>query len=426
MDDRIRARYLIETAFGLEQAAGSMAGEQSTGTFVAVPGETPLLRQRNGAVVEAVRELGECAGPSLPGARVPRGEPPVWRRAEVTLSWPLRNCGPSLPNLMTMVAGNLFELGQFSGLRLLDIELPPAFAAAGPGPAFGIDGTRASTGVYGRPLIGTIIKPSIGLSAGETAAHVRALCDGGIDFIKDDELQSDGVDCPFEDRVSAVMRVIRDHAQRVGRQVMYAFNVTGDLDQMRRRHDFVLAQGGTCIMVSLLSVGLAGLLALRRDAQLVIHGHRNGWGALTRCPILGFDNVAWQKFWRLAGVDHLHVNGLRNKFCESDESVIASARACLQPMFAPPAPDCRIMPVFSSGQWAGQVHDTHAALGSQDLIHACGGGIAAHPGGIAAGVQSLHEAWAAAREGEPLVVRAQRSPALAQALTAFGATEARH
>jgi ribulose 1,5-bisphosphate carboxylase large subunit-like protein len=52
-------------------------------------------------------------------------------------------------------------------------------------------------------------------------------------------------------------------------------------------------------------VGLAGVEHLRSCSQLPIHAHRNGWGALTRHPSLGFDFMAYQKVWRLAGVDHL-------------------------------------------------------------------------------------------------------------------------
>lgn len=62
----------------------------------------------------------------------------------------------------------------------------------------------------------------------------------------------------------------------------------------------------------------------------------------------------------------MHLNGLRNKFCESDESVIASARACLAPMFDRPGKGYEVMPVFSSGQGAGQAPDTCKALGSID------------------------------------------------------------
>jgi len=414
MTDRIRAIYLLETALPAEKAAAVIAGEQSSGTFVAIPGESEELKARAAARVERLECLGDAEGPSLPGA----ASGSAYRRYELELSWPLSNIGPSLPNLAATVAGNLFELHQVAGLKLLDIALPEAFAAAYQGPAFGVEGTRRLTGVETGPLIGTIIKPSVGLGPEETAALVGELCEGGIDFIKDDELQSDGPHCPFDARIRAVLRTIGDHEQRTGRKVMYAANITGDLDQMRRRHDLVEALGGTCIMVSLNSVGLVGTVEMRSHARLPIHAHRNGWGYLGRSPANGWSYIAWQKLWRLAGVDHMHVNGLSNKFWEPDESVIASARACLTPMF--PAKPCTVMPVFSSGQSAKQAPGTFQALGSTDLIYCAGGGIAAHPGGIAAGVRALRQAWEAAIAGISLDVAAQESRELRQALETFG------
>lgn len=413
--DRIEADYWIESAWPLEAAAAAMAGEQSSGTFMPIPGETPELKERSAARVTALEDLGPVAAPSLPHAGRP-DQP--HRQGRVTLSWPLGNMGPSLPNLMAAIAGNLFELKQFSGLRLLDIRLPDAFAAANPGPQFGVEGTRRLAGVEGRPLIGTIVKPSVGLDPEDTAALVARLAAAGLDFVKDDELQGDGPACPFDARARAVMREIDRAADRTGQKLMYAFNITGEIDEMRRRHDLVLDLGGTCVMVNLTGAGLSGVLALRRHAALPLHAHRNGWGALTRCPSLGFDFVAWSKIWRLAGADHLHVNGLRNKFCEPDDSVIRSARSLLTPL--PGRAPSTAMPVFSSGQSAAQVWDTYAALGSADLIYAAGGGIMGHPGGAAAGVTALRDAWDAALAGESAADRAARSPELAAALGTFG------
>lgn len=142
MEERIRARYWIETAFPLEQTAETMAGEQSTGTFTRVPGETDELRAHHAARVESIRELDSAAAPSLPGAGRPKGAGPIYRRAEVEISWPLANLGASLPNLLATVAGNLWELKPFSGMRLLDVELPPAFLERYCGPQFGVAGTR--------------------------------------------------------------------------------------------------------------------------------------------------------------------------------------------------------------------------------------------------------------------------------------------
>jgi ribulose-bisphosphate carboxylase large chain len=416
---RIEADYLLEAAFEPRRAAEAMAGEQSSGTFVPIPGETPELKARAAARVETLRIVDDdVREPSLPFAGTPKGTLPRWRRARVTLSWPLENLGPSLPNLLATVAGNLFELKQVSGLRLLDLRLPEAFTEKYPGPKFGIAGTRKLAGVEQGPLIGTIIKPSVGFGPEETAALTQTLCEGGIDFIKDDELQSDGPSCPFDERVRAVMRVINAHADRTGKKAMFAFNLTGDLDQMRHRHDVLLKNGATCLMASLNSVGLVGMIELARLSQLPIHAHRNGWGYLSRHPLLGWSYVAWQKIWRLAGADHMHVNGLANKFSEPDDSVIESARACLTPLFA--NKPYTVMPVFSSGQSARQAPGTFAGLQSTDLIFTAGGGIMAHPGGIAAGVAALREAWEAAVEGIDLREYAATRPALAKALEAVG------
>ncbi len=399
MVSRVHATYHLDTAFAPERAADIIAGEQSSGTFVPVPGEDEALKARAAATWE-ITPLETSA-------------PPDHKRYLLKLSWPLENFGASLPNLMATVAGNLFELKPAAGLRLMDIELPDEFAAAYPGPAFGITGTRALSGVASGPLIGTIIKPSVGLSADGTAELVDQLCAAGVDFIKDDELQADGPACPFDERVRKVMHVINRHADRQGKKIMYAFNLTGELDEMKRRHDLVLSMGGTLTMLSLNSVGMTGFNAFRKHAQLPIHAHRNGWGYLQS----GWSYLAWQKLWRLAGADQMHVNGLANKFRESDSSVIASARACLTPMF--PHKPCTVMPVFSSGQTVRQAPGTWTALQSTDLIFLAGGGLFAHPGGIAAGVAALRQSWEAAMQGVPLEIAARTHRELREALEKF-------
>lgn len=415
MPDRIHATYLVETAEPLREAAAIMAGEQSSGTFVDLPGETDELQARHGARVEDVIELDVRQEPSLPGAAVPDAERsrPEYRQAEVTLSFPTENVGTSLPNLRATVAGNLFELAPFSGLRILDLDLPATFARENPGPQFGIEGTRDLLDIHDRPLIGTIIKPNVGLSPAETAEKVAEVAEGGVDFIKDDELIADPPYSPVEERVTAVMDVLDD----LDREVMYACNITGGVNEMRERHDVVKEAGGNCVMVSINSVGISGLLALRRHADLPIHAHRNGWGALSRHPLLGFDYAAFHKLFRLAGADHLHVNGLRNKFCESDASVVRSARTCQEPIADE---SDRVLPVFSSGQWAGQAPDTYQALGNADLLYLAGGGILGHPNGAAAGVEHMKQGWEAAMQGIPLEEYAEDHEELRTAIDYYG------
>ncbi len=416
--DRILATYHIETAHPLQRAAEVMAGEQSCGTFVRVPGETDELRAHHAARVERITELETVDEPSLPHSKPPKNHDGKFKRAEVVLSFPLVNMGASLPNLLATVCGNLYELREFSGLKLIDLELPRAFADKYQGPQFGVAGTRQLTSVEGRPIIGTIIKPSVGLTPDATAALVKMLIEAGLDFIKDDELMANPPHSPFSERFAAVSRVINEYAMRTGKKPMYAANITDEIDEMLRHHDEVLAGGGTCVMVSLNHVGTPAVAHLRKHSQLPIHGHRNGWGMLTREPYLGIDFRAYQKIWRLAGVDHLHCNGLRNKFWEPDKSVIRSAKSLLTPMYEDKP--YLAMPVIASAQWAGQAVDTYKQLGSADLMYVCGGGIVAHPDGIAAGVLSVRQAWEAALQGVALDEYATTHVELRRALATFG------
>lgn len=411
--ERITAAYYIETPYAPEKAAAVLAGEQSSGTFVAVPGETEELKQRFAARVEGVEYLETVKQPAIPGAMSKDGN---YHRAVVKISWSIENFGYNLPVMVSTLQGNLYEITQFTGLKLMDIDLPASFGNEFKGPEYGIDGCRILTNVKARPLIGTIIKPSIGLSPAQTAEVVKRLAEAGIDFIKDDELLSSSANSAFNDRVDAVMKVINTHADQTGKKVMYAFNISGETDEMLQRYEKIVNSGGTCAMVSINSVGLAGVKKICDQRQLAIHAHRNGWGMLTRHPLLGIDFRAYQKIWRLAGVDQLHVNGIQNKFWESDDSVVASIEACLTPMFA----HKNVLPVVSSGQWGGQAFETWRRTKTTDLLYMAGGGIMAHPMGAAAGVKALQQAWQAATDGLTLQEAAKEYKEFGQSVEKFG------
>jgi ribulose-bisphosphate carboxylase large chain len=390
--ERIIATYYIETPYAPEKAAAVLAGEQSSGTFVAVPGETEELKERFAARVEFIEHLETVDTPAIPGATSSTGK---YHRAIVKVSWSIENFGYNLPVMISTLQGNLYEITQFTGLKLMDIELPESYAKHYAGAKFGIEGCRQLTNTYNRPLIGTIIKPSIGLSVNQTADIVKTLVEAGIDFIKDDELMSSSANSNFNDRVAAVMKVINAHADKTGKKVMYACNLSGEIDEMLQRYETIVNAGGTCAMISINSVGLSATKKICDQGQLAIHAHRNGWGMMTRHPLLGIDFKAYQKIWRLVGVDQLHVNGIQNKFWERDDSVVASIEALKQPLYH----HKNILPVVSSGQWGGQAFETWRRTQTVDLLYMAGGGIMAHPMGPAAGVVALQQAWQAAVDG---------------------------
>lgn len=418
----IEASYLIETPLDPVEVAAIMAGEQSSGTFVKVAGETDELRQRAAAIVLSVEEIEPAAAPTLASAWLERkriGGP--WRRAKVDIAYPTANIAANLPTLAATLAGNLYDLGEVTGLRLESCRMPQSYRARFEAPAAGVAGTRARLGIPDRPIFGTIIKPNVGLRAQEIAGLVKMLCEAGVDFIKDDEVCADPDHAPLAERVPAVMQVIRAHRDRTGRDVMMAFNVSDETDAMRRHADLVAREGGSSVMTSLNWCGLSAMQTLRRSTPLAIHAHRNGYGAFSRHPLLGIGFDAYSALYRLAGVDHMHVHAIGGKFCNSAEEVTASARRCLAPLAydAPDASDA-VMPAFSSGQWAGTLPLAAEAAASQDFMFMCGGGILAHPDGPAAGIRSLRQSWEAIGEGRDLKVAAKTKPELAAALAFFG------
>jgi ribulose-bisphosphate carboxylase large chain len=410
----ILVTYRIETPDDPEAVAYKIASDQSTGTFTELAAETESVRARCAAVVRDVRPLGPTEYASLPD---PGGAGP-YNRADAVIAYPIEAVGTDIAALVTVTIGGVFSLRGVTGIRVMDLDLPVDYACH-PGPQFGIDGSRRLMGVPQRPMIGSIIKPSLGLSPEETASVVAELCRAGVDFIKDDEkLMSPGYS-PLEDRINAIMPVIDEHEQKTGKRVMYAFGISSaDPDQMMRHHDKVHGAGGNAAVVNINSIGYGGMSFLRNRSALCLHAHRNGWDILTRHPGLGMEFRAYQKIWRLLGVDQFQINGIRAKYWEPDESFVRSFHDCMTPIFSERD---RPLPVVCSGQWGGQAVETYERTGrTLDLMYLGGGGIHGHPGGPKAGVRAISQAWEAATEGISLAEKAKTSPELAASLAKWG------
>lgn len=385
---RIRATYLLESPHELAAAAEILAGEQSTGTFVAVPGESAEVKQRYRTRVVDVQPMGPVEAPSLPHSRAPRGATPTaWHRGRVTLEVPGELIGTDLTTLLACLTGNVYELAEVSGIRLVDLALPDAMVAAAPRPRHGVEGSRRLLGVTDRPVFATILRPSLGLPPRDVAAVVQALAAAGIDMVKDDELLIDPPYCRFSERVTAVQAALAGRAA-------YAYNITGPIDEMLRRADLVAAAGGTAVQVNLAHAGFTAVASLRRRTDLMIHGHRAGQPLYTRQPALGIDERVWQLLWRLAGVDHLIVCGPDNKYWETNAQASATIAACLAPIRDD---SDRVLPAVAAGQGAAQIPVVYAAIRRPDWMHLVGGAVAEHPDGPVAGVRELHEAWEGTR-----------------------------
>lgn len=112
----------------------------------------------------------------------------------------------------------------------------------------------------------------------------------------------------------------------------------------------------------------------------------------------------------------MHVNGIKNKFWESDDAVVRSIASCHTPFLHNES----VIPVVSSGQWGGQAFETYKRTKTTDLLYMAGGGIMAHPSGPAGGVRALHQAWNAAVEGLSLEQAASQYKEFGESVVKFG------
>lgn len=381
-EQRIIATYELRSPTGIEGAAHILAGEQSTGTFVALPDESQAIKDRFGSRIESITWIDSASEPE-----------DADEHALVVISLSPDFINGDLTTLLAAVCGNVFELAEVSAIRLVDLDLPSHFLDSCPGPRYGVSGSQDLLGVAGRPLLGAIARPGPAMSDVERSAQVREVLDGGMDFVKDDEVVAErGMD-QFASRVRAVMQTVDEHEQRAGAAALYAFNITGSYDTMRERADVVLAAGGRAVQINLAHTGFSAVTSLRRNTPLMIHGHRVGWAAFNRDPDFGIDFGVWQQLWRLAGADHLVVPGLGSRYWQDDAANIAAVGQCLSQIRAESNRDDRALPAIGSKQDGSKLHPTAAAVGSFDWLLLAGSAIFEHPGGPRAGAGAIRAAW---------------------------------
>jgi ribulose-bisphosphate carboxylase large chain len=373
----------------LDYVAGGVAAESSVGTWTELSTEKPYMKDKAAKVF------------SIKGN-------------EIKIAYPEELFEPSnMPNILSSLAGNVFGLEDIKNLRLNNIHFPEKIAKSFEGPRYGIAGVRDILKVYDRPLVGTIIKPKLGLVTKDHAEVAYEAWVGGCDIVKDDENLSSQRFNPFEDRVVQTLEA-RDRAQdETGESKVYLVNVTAEFEEMKRRAQYVEEHSGEYMMIDIITTGWSSLQAMRKENfNLVIHAHRAGHAAFTRSHIHGINMVVIAKVARLIGVDQLHVGTAVGKMSETKDEVLANVDACKQPMsgFKP------VLPVASGGLHPGMVPKLIEYFG-KDVVIQAGGGIHGHPEGTERGAEALREAVDAVLGGYTLHEYAKSHDALAVALT---------
>jgi len=304
----------------------------------------------------------------------------------------------NMPNFLSSVAGNVFGLKELRNLRLNDVQLPRKFVKSFKGPKYGIRGVRKAMRVKNRPLIGTIIKPKLGLTTSEHAKVAYNAWAGGCDIVKDDENLASQKFNRFKSRVNTSLKA-RDRAEReTGERKAYMVNVTAETDDMLKRANFVQEVGGRYAMVDVITVGWSGFQTLREEnLRLILHGHRAMHAAMTKNKRHGISMKVFAKLLRIVGIDQLHVGTAVGKMNEDKKEVLENVDALTQNMYGLQ----KVMPVASGG-----LHPLHVAqlvkIFGKDVIMQFGGGIHGHPQGTRDGAAAVRQSLSAAKKKIPV------------------------
>jgi len=396
--NHIVVTFYLESSGDLVKSAEAVAAESSVGTWTDTEGLTRELFEKYSAKVFMIDKSNKRSG-------------------EVKIAYPIELFETdNIPQLLADVAGNVFGMREIVNLRVKDIIIPEAYVNANKGPAFGINGIRELLEVYDRPLLGTIIKPKVGLS---TKDHVKIAYEawvGGVDIVKDDENLTDQDFNPFYDRVSLTLEARRKAEEETGQKKLYCPNISSRMGEMYARAKFVREMGGRAAMIDIITVGFSGVQFIRdQQIDLILHGHRAMHAAFTHSDLHGISMLVIAKLARLAGIDQLHTGTVVGKMEGTKEEVTKTNEALRCDWFgAKPT-----MPIASGGLHPGLLPDLIKILGN-DLIINLGGGIHGHPQGVRSGAVAARQALDSALKKVQIYEYAKNHKELKSALDLWG------
>jgi ribulose-bisphosphate carboxylase large chain len=371
--DDIIATFRIESKLSLKDAAIEVAKESSIGTWTTLG---TLEQKTFNKLAPQIYSINN-------------------KTKTVKIAYPIEvfELG-SIPQLLSALAGNIFSMRCVDKLRLEDLSLSTKYINSFQGPKLGINGVRKLVGIKNRPLIGSIIKPKVGLTSKQHAQLAYDIWTNGIDVVKDDENLTSMSFNKFETRVKEVMKLKKKAEKETACKKIHVFNITAPMDVMLHRAKFVKKHGGKCVMVDLVSVGLDNVQVLRKlDLGMIIHGHRAGHSMFTRDPRHGMTMLVIAKLARLAGIDQLHTGTVVGKMDGTKEEVKeinlslkedAGINRVLREDWGKIKPT---LPIASGGLHPGLIDKMIKILGD-DLIINFGGGLHGHPNASIAGARA--------------------------------------
>ncbi len=389
-------KYIVATYYmamkkdwNAHKVARAAAIEQSTGTWVPVPGETPEVRREHVAKAVGVYEV--------PNFEFEIPEETKERHYIIQIAYPFINFGFQFPMLFSTIVGNLSLGGK---VKLLDLKFPKDFLKEFKGPKFGVKGVREILKVSERPLVNNMIKPCTGFPPDVGAKLVYAVSKGGVDLIKDDELLADAPFNKLEERVTKYMEAINKAEEETGEKTIYTINVTDKPSKVLENAEKVIELGANGLMINYLAVGLPILRELTEDpsVKVPVLGHMDVSGAMYESHFSGVSSILLLgKLPRLAGADIIVYPAPYGKAPILKEKYIQIAKAHLLPF----QHIKQTFPMPSGGLTVTHLPELIKDLGYEFIV-GVGGAIHAHPMGPEAGAKAFRQALDVLMQGKSL------------------------
>jgi ribulose-bisphosphate carboxylase large chain len=384
-EELVAEYYVQPSGCSVSEAANALAGESSIDTWSSISTLSPKIFNKLRPHIYSING------------------------SIVKIAYPVDLFEPgNMPQILSSIAGNIFGMKCVNKLKLLDIEFPKSLVNSFKGPKHGIQGIRKITKIKERPLVGTIIKPKVGLNEKEHAKLAYESWMGGLDVVKDDENLTSQSFNHFKKRIIETVKLKQKAERETGEKKIYMPNVTAETFEMLKRAKFVESIGNEYLMVDILTTGFSSLQTLREHSgNLVIHAHRAMHGALTRHDH-GISMLTLAKISRLIGVDQIHIGAVLGKMTGSANEVKHIGEN-IEERFIHPSEKNHILaqpwydkkPVFAvcSGGLQPLLTARLMHIMGNDIIMQFGGGVHAHPNGTRAGARAVRQAVDATMQG---------------------------
>jgi ribulose-bisphosphate carboxylase large chain len=367
LEDYITVAYYLESKTSLEQAAWELAIGQSVGNpNVRNQWETDELFDKHSAIVFDNLNVGGHFS-ELKSGIVVIGFP------KINLDWDT----DGVSQLLCFMMGGQMDIDNITKCQVLDIQFPKSISDTFKKPKFGLSGFRQFTNTYDKPFFGGIVKPKTGISSDVLLEMVKEMVDGGVNFIKEDEIMSNPSFCPIEERVPKVMEYLKD------KNVIYSVCINSDpmyvLDRVKRVYEL----GGNSVHVNFWS-GLGVYKSIRDlDLPIFIHFQKSGDKTITN---KSHDyHISWTVICKLAaamGVDSIHAGMFGGYLSDTKEDLLKTMEI-LQ--------SANVIPTLSCGMNPGLIDYVNQNVGI-DYMANVGGALHGHPNGTLAGCLAMRQA----------------------------------